>query len=60
MIGITEPRRVAATSLATRVAEESECALGTAVGYTIRFDDMTGPDTKIKVISFFYLHILVS
>lgn len=49
MIGITEPRRVAATSLANRVADERGCVLGTEVGYSIRFDDSTDSSTKIKV-----------
>lgn len=48
-IGITEPRRVAATSLANRVADEHNCILGTTVGYCIRFDDYTDETTKIKV-----------
>jgi len=48
-IGITEPRRVAATSLANRVADERNCILGTTVGYCIRFDDYTDETTKIKV-----------
>ncbi|XP_046433860.1 probable ATP-dependent RNA helicase DHX35 isoform X2 [Neodiprion fabricii] len=51
MIGITEPRRVAATSLANRVADEQNCVLGTVVGYSIRFDDCTGEDTKIKFMT---------
>lgn len=50
MIGITEPRRVAATTLASRVAEERGCMLGTEVGYCIRFDDCSNESTKIKVI----------
>lgn len=49
MIGITEPRRVAATSLANRVADEQNCILGTGVGYCIRFDDSTNENTRIKV-----------
>jgi ATP-dependent RNA helicase DDX35 len=50
MVGVTEPRRVAATTLATRVAEERGCLLGAEVGYSIRFDDCCHPqDTKIKV-----------
>ncbi|KAI9623441.1 hypothetical protein H4Q26_014610 [Puccinia striiformis f. sp. tritici PST-130] len=36
---VTQPRRVAAISLATRVSEEVGCKLGTTVGYTVRFDD---------------------
>lgn len=50
MIGITEPRRIAATTLASRVAEERGCMLGTEVGYCIRFDDCSNENTKIKVI----------
>lgn len=52
MIGITEPRRVAATTLATRVAEEKGCLLGDVVGYSIRFDDCTDQETtKIKYMT---------
>ncbi|KAJ2609896.1 DEAH-box ATP-dependent RNA helicase prp22 [Coemansia sp. RSA 1365] len=47
-IGCTQPRRVAATSVAKRVAEEVGCRLGTTVGYTIRYEDCTSPETKIK------------
>ncbi|WFD32878.1 RNA helicase [Malassezia sp. CBS 17886] len=39
----TQPRRVAATSVAARVAEERGCMLGGEVGYTIRFEDCTHP-----------------
>lgn len=48
MIGCTQPRRVAAMSVAKRVAEEVGCRLGAQVGYTIRFEDMTSPETVIK------------
>jgi ATP-dependent RNA helicase DHX8/PRP22 len=51
MIGCTQPRRVAAVSVAKRVAEEFGCALGEQVGYSIRFDDMTSPDTLIKYMT---------
>ncbi|PQM34083.1 hypothetical protein Pyn_38041 [Prunus yedoensis var. nudiflora] len=44
-IGCTQPRRVAAMSVAKRVAEEFGCRLGEEVGYAIRFEDCTGPDT---------------
>lgn len=47
-IGCTQPRRVAATSVAKRVAEEVGCRLGAEVGYSIRYDDCTSPETKIK------------
>lgn len=50
MIGITQPRRVAATSLAARVAEETGTTLGQHVGYAIRFDENYDPKcTVIKV-----------
>jgi ATP-dependent RNA helicase DHX8/PRP22 len=51
MIGCTQPRRVAATSVAKRVAEEFGCQLGQEVGYTIRFEDMTSPETIIKYMT---------
>lgn len=49
MIGVTQPRRVAAVSLATRVAEERDVALGDEIGYAVRFDDCTSDKTAIKV-----------
>ncbi|XP_076636542.1 putative ATP-dependent RNA helicase DHX35 isoform X3 [Colletes latitarsis] len=51
IIGITEPRRVAATSLANRVADERNCILGTEVGYSIRFDNCTDERTRIKYMT---------
>ena len=51
LIGCTQPRRVAAISVAKRVAEEVGCKLGQEVGYTIRFEDCTSPDTKIKYMT---------
>ncbi|KAM5542240.1 hypothetical protein V8D89_004113 [Ganoderma adspersum] len=51
MIGCTQPRRVAAMSVAKRVSEEMECKLGSTVGYAIRFEDCTSPDTKIKYMT---------
>ncbi|KAM3440147.1 hypothetical protein NHJ13734_003420 [Beauveria thailandica] len=51
VIGCTQPRRVAAMSVAKRVAEEVGCKLGEEVGYYVRFDDMTGPMTKIKYMT---------
>jgi ATP-dependent RNA helicase DHX8/PRP22 len=50
-IGCTQPRRVAAMSVAKRVAEEVGCRLGQDVGYTIRFEDCTSPETKIKYMT---------
>ncbi|KIR34642.1 pre-mRNA-splicing factor ATP-dependent RNA helicase PRP16 [Cryptococcus deuterogattii 99/473] len=51
MIGCTQPRRVAAMSVAKRVSEEMECTLGETVGYAIRFEDCTSKDTKIKFMT---------
>ncbi|KRZ74103.1 ATP-dependent RNA helicase DHX8 [Trichinella papuae] len=50
-IACTQPRRVAAMSVAKRVAEEYGCRLGQQVGYTIRFEDCTSPDTNIKYMT---------
>lgn len=51
IIGCTQPRRVAAQSVAKRVAEERGTKLGTDVGYTIRFDDNSKPTTNIKYMT---------
>lgn len=50
-VGCTQPRRVAAMSVAKRVAEEFGCRLGQEVGYTIRFEDCTSPETTIKYMT---------
>lgn len=47
MIGCTQPRRVAAMSVAKRVSEEMNCKLGDEVGYAIRFEDRTNPHKTI-------------
>nr|POE72069.1 pre-mrna-splicing factor atp-dependent rna helicase prp22 [Quercus suber] len=51
MIGCTQPRRVAAMSVAARVSDEVGCRLGEEVGYTIRFEDKTSERTKIKYMT---------
>lgn len=51
MIGCTQPRRVAAMSVAKRVSEEMEVPLGSTVGYAIRFEDCTSKDTLIKYMT---------
>lgn len=51
MIGCTQPRRVAATSVATRVADEMHVKLGQEVGYSIRFEDETSSKTVIKYLT---------
>eukprot|EP00930_Biecheleria_cincta_P019567 TRINITY_DN14899_c0_g1_i1.p1 TRINITY_DN14899_c0_g1~~TRINITY_DN14899_c0_g1_i1.p1 ORF type:complete len:1338 (+),score=296.71 TRINITY_DN14899_c0_g1_i1:51-4064(+) len=50
-IGCTQPRRVAAVSVAKRVADEMGCELGTKVGYSIRFEDCTNDTTMIKYMT---------
>lgn len=51
LIGVTQPRRVAAVTVAKRVAEECGVELGQRVGYSIRFDDMTTGSTRIKYMT---------
>ncbi|KAK0634937.1 P-loop containing nucleoside triphosphate hydrolase protein [Bombardia bombarda] len=51
VIGITQPRRVAATTVAIRVAEEFGCEVGKEVGYSIRFEDVTSATTRIKFLT---------
>uniref|UniRef100_A0A3B0MMM0 RNA helicase n=1 Tax=Theileria annulata TaxID=5874 RepID=A0A3B0MMM0_THEAN len=51
VIGITQPRRVAAMSVATRVSKELNVKMGSIVGYSIRFEDYTGSNTKIKYMT---------
>jgi ATP-dependent RNA helicase DHX8/PRP22 len=50
-VGCTQPRRVAAMSVAKRVAEEMNVRLGHEVGYSIRFEDVTSPRTIIKYMT---------
>ena len=50
-IAVTQPRRVAAISVAHRVAFEMRVKLGEEVGYQVRFDDCSGPKTKIKYMT---------
>ncbi|MES1178501.1 MAG: ATP-dependent RNA helicase HrpA [Myxococcales bacterium] len=51
LIGVTQPRRIAATSVAARVASELECELGQEVGYQIRFEERTSPRTYVKFMT---------
>ncbi|PWA68381.1 RNA helicase family protein [Artemisia annua] len=51
IIGITQPRRVAAVTVAKRVAEECGVELGQKVGYSIRFEDVTSMSTRIKYMT---------
>lgn len=51
LVACTQPRRVAAMSVAERVANEMDVKLGEEVGYSIRFEDMTGPKTILKYMT---------
>ncbi len=51
LIGHTQPRRIAAHSVASRIAEELDRPLGEFVGYKMRFNDKTADDTVIKLMT---------
>ena len=51
MIGHTQPRRIAARSIATRLCEELACSLGNEVGFKIRFTDKSNPRTLVKLMT---------
>ena len=51
MIGHTQPRRIAARSVAVRIAEELETELGGLVGYKVRFNDLISDNTQIKLMT---------
>lgn len=50
-IGCTQPRRIAAASVAKRVAEELKVQLGDFVGYQVRFEDKTSKETRVKFMT---------
>ncbi|MFA5824598.1 MAG: ATP-dependent RNA helicase HrpA [Gallionellaceae bacterium] len=50
-IGHTQPRRVAARSVAARIAQELKSELGGLVGYKVRFNDKVSPDTCVKLMT---------
>ncbi|KAI8843788.1 P-loop containing nucleoside triphosphate hydrolase protein [Chytriomyces cf. hyalinus JEL632] len=51
IIACSQPRRIAVTSVAARVAEEMGVEIGKEVGYAVRFDDVTSEKTKIKYMT---------
>lgn len=51
LIGHTQPRRIAARTVADRVAEELRTPLGEAVGWKVRFTDQVGQDTLVKLMT---------
>ena len=50
-IGHTQPRRLAARSVAQRIAEETGTALGSLIGYQVRFHDQLSPATAVKLMT---------
>lgn len=50
-VACTQPRRVAAMSVSRRVAEEMDVTIGEEVGYSIRFEDNSGPKTVLKYLT---------
>jgi ATP-dependent helicase HrpA len=51
LIGHTQPRRIAASSVAKRIAEELETPLGEVVGYKVRFQDRLSRDASVKLMT---------
>ena len=51
LIGHTQPRRIAASSVAKRIAEELKTTLGDVVGFKVRFQDRLGRDTSVKLMT---------
>jgi ATP-dependent helicase HrpA len=51
LIGHTQPRRIAARAVASRIAQELGTPLGDAVGYKVRFTDKTRPDAYVKLMT---------
>jgi ATP-dependent helicase HrpA len=51
IIGHTQPRRIAARALASRLAEETGTTVGGAIGYKVRFNDRTGPECRVKLMT---------
>jgi ATP-dependent helicase HrpA len=51
IVGHTQPRRIAARALASRIAEETGTTVGEAIGYKVRFNDRTGPKCRLKLMT---------
>jgi ATP-dependent RNA helicase DHX8/PRP22 len=51
LIGITQPRRIAAITVAQRVCEERNVSIGNEIGYSVRFDDKTTEKTKVNYLT---------
>ncbi|QLB16141.1 ATP-dependent RNA helicase HrpA [Mannheimia varigena] len=51
LIGHTQPRRIAARSVASRIAEELQCEIGSTVGYKVRFNDQINENSLVKLMT---------
>jgi RNA helicase HrpA len=51
VVGVTQPRRIAAVSVTGYIARQLETEVGGTVGYKMRFDDHTGPETRLKIMT---------
>lgn len=51
MVAVTQPRRVAAVTVAKRVAEECGVKLGSEVGFSVRFDECCSAETRLKYMT---------
>ena len=51
IIGITQPRRIAAVGVCRYIAEQLQCKIGDYVGYKMRFEDVTSASTKLKILT---------
>ena len=58
-IACTQPRVVAATSVAKRVSEELDVQLGQEVGYNVRFDDFSSPRSITILYTYLSIHFLI-
>jgi ATP-dependent helicase HrpA len=51
IIGVTQPRRIAAVSVCRYIAKQLGVPVGGYAGYKMRFEDITGPDTRLKILT---------
>jgi len=51
VVGVTQPRRIAALSVSDYIALQLQVPLGSFVGYKMRFDDVTSPNTRLKIVT---------
>jgi len=51
IIGVTQPRRIAALSVSEFISKQIDKPVGSYIGYKMRFEDRTGPDTRLKILT---------